>query len=223
MTETYSKVLFVEGKSEKFTIPELLVANGIAPWKENGKFKVDIRDCEGFSHLVDRREIAVRLKQSGLQNVGVIFDADQNPENQWRSVKEAYSLYVSGLPEELPNQGLVIDVQMKETESKIKFGIWMMPDNRMTGYLETFLSYLITEKNLDLWEFAKKATISAKALGAGYKDSQCDKANIHTWLAWQDEPGYQLHVAIRKKQILDCQHPNALNFVNWFKHLFELE
>lgn len=42
MTETYSKVLFVEGKSEKFTIPELLVANGMHLGKKMVNLKLTL-------------------------------------------------------------------------------------------------------------------------------------------------------------------------------------
>ncbi|MBD2171263.1 DUF3226 domain-containing protein [Anabaena sp. FACHB-709] len=47
-----------------------------------------------------------------------------------------------------------------------------------------------------------------------------NKAKIHTWLTWQEEPGRQLHQAITYK-ILNPQHPKAQTFVKWFKTLYE--
>ncbi|MEH1784090.1 MAG: DUF3226 domain-containing protein [Nostoc sp.] len=46
-------------------------------------------------------------------------------------------------------------------------------------------------------------------------------AKIYTWLAWQEEPGRQLHQAI-KYGILNPEHPKAQTFVTWFKTLYEL-
>jgi hypothetical protein len=54
-----------------------------------------------------------------------------------------------------------------------------------------------------------------------YVDTHCDKANIYTWLAWQNPPGRQLHQAIIER-ILNPQHPNAQKFVKWFKNLYGL-
>ncbi|WP_375493755.1 DUF3226 domain-containing protein [uncultured Nostoc sp.] len=44
---------------------------------------------------------------------------------------------------------------------------------------------------------------------------------MYTWLAWQEEPGRQLHQAI-KYGILNPEHPKAQTFVTWFKTLYEL-
>jgi len=49
------------------------------------------------------------------------------------------SLY---LPNTLPETGLI-----HLTDTQIKFGIWMMPDNKMRGMLETFLAYMIPDEN----------------------------------------------------------------------------
>lgn len=43
----------------------------------------------------------------------------------------------------------------------------------------------------------------------------------HTWLAWQDEPGKQLHQAV-EHGIFDPQSPRSRPFVKWFRRLFEL-
>jgi hypothetical protein len=47
------------------------------------------------------------------------------------------------------------------------------------------------------------------------------KAQLHTWLAWQDEPGTQLGLAV-KRRYLQGDAPLAADFVHWLKRLFEL-
>ncbi|WP_335337837.1 DUF3226 domain-containing protein [Nostoc piscinale] len=68
---------------------------------------------------------------------------------------------------------------------------------------------------------AQEVAQKAKNKGAPFKDSYIDKAKIYTWLAWQEEPGRQLHQAIKYK-VLNSQHPNAQIFFTWFKNLYNL-
>lgn len=79
--------------------------------------------------------------------------------------------------------------------------------------LETFLAYLVKDESETLWQYSQQVVYEAKSQGANYKPTHVDKAKIHTWLAWQDEPGNQLHIAVKKK-ILDPQHPKAETFIN---------
>lgn len=47
------------------------------------------------------------------------------------------------------------------------------------------------------------------------------KAMIHTWLAWQREPGRPMGLAITKR-FLDPEAPSAMEFVAWVRRLFDL-
>jgi hypothetical protein len=96
-----------------------------------------------------------------------------------------------------------------------------MPDNKMRGMLETFLTYLIPIENEELWQFAQEVAQEVKNKGAVFTEPHLDKANIYTWLAWQDPPGRQLHQAIMER-ILNPKHPNAQSFVTWFRNLYSL-
>ena len=97
-----------------------------------------------------------------------------------------------------------------------------MPDNQNKGMLEDFLAYLVPNESDHLWQFAQDQAQEAKNHGATFKNVHKAKANIYTWLAWQDEPGKQLHEAI-KEPILNATHPKAQDFVDWFKVLYDLE
>jgi hypothetical protein len=57
--------------------------------------------------------------------------------------------------------------------------------------------------------------------GAPYTDPHRDKANIHTYLAWRDPPGMQLHVSVLA-QALDARRPLADRFAKWFIGLYQL-
>jgi hypothetical protein len=80
---------------------------------------------------------------------------------------------------------------------------------------------MIPTDNESLWQFAQEVAQEAKNKGAAFTAPHFDKANIYTWLAWQNPPGRQLHQAIMER-ILSPNHPNAQGFVSWFKALYGL-
>lgn len=215
MKKTYQNILLVEGEQEKRFIPELMEANDVN-WGDKNNPIVYIDPLHGFDNLANPGVISARLKLRDLSALGIIIDADDNPSGRWQSIRNAALKSVPTIPESLPKEGLIIS-----TPDGIKFGIWMMPNNEMCGMLETFITYLIPTESEEVWSFAQEVAQEAKNRGAKFKDSHLDKANIYTWLAWQDPPGRQLHNAITER-ILDPKHPEAKKFVQWFKKLYNI-
>ncbi|NET31784.1 MAG: hypothetical protein F6K19_07250 [Cyanothece sp. SIO1E1] len=215
MADFRKNVLLVEGKKDRLVIPYLMEANGVN-WGTKQYPAVYIRDYDGYSQLINPIEISTALKASGLVALGLMLDADSNPLARWQNVRAACLKSIPDIPEELPDSGLI-----HETQAGIRFGIWMMPDNKMRGMLETFLAYMIPDESESLWQYAQEVVTPAKDKGAPFKDIHVDKAHIHTWLAWQDPPGEQLHTAVMAK-VLNPQHPKAQIFVNWFRNLYNL-
>ena len=66
-------------------------------------------------------------------------------------------------------------------------------------------------KTYNKWYVCKK--------GNFFKEIDLEKAIIHTYLAWQDEPGYPLGKAITA-QSLRPETPIAREFTNWLTRLF---
>jgi len=120
------------------------------------------------------------------------------------------------MPENLPIDGLII-----ENGNSKRLGVWIMPDNQSAGGLEVFLRYMIPSESAQVWDHAINSTAAARKLGAPYRDCHCPKANLYTWLAWQDEPAQRAGEALTKK-ILDPHAPSAAAFVKWFRDLYRL-
>lgn len=209
-----AKKLIVEGEQDKRVIPEFIEAKGI-PWGEKRKEAIVDIEVYGGNQFIDSDFIATELKASGLTHLGLIVDADDNPSGCWESIRNSCLKSMPEFPKKLPSTGLIHEI------NGIKFGVWIMPDNQQEGMLETFLSYMVEDKNEPIWQYAQGVVKEAKNKGAAFKDSHFDKANIYTFLAWQDEPGRQLHQAI-KERILNPKHPKAEMFFNWFKALYDL-
>jgi len=205
----YPKKLLVEGAEDKRVLPELLELNGIS-W---GRKPVFIQDCEGYKNINTDR-VSTELQAGGLTNLGVMIDADNCPSERWQSIRNSCLKSIPDMPKKLPDTGLI------HTTDGIKFGVWMMPDNKIQGMLETFLAYMIPDSGEALWQYAQYSATAAKNQGALFRN-KIAKANIYTWLAWQEEPGRQLHQAI-KERILNPHHPMAQVFVQWFKSLYDL-
>ena len=212
-------LLLVEGEEDKRVIPELIEANGIiwVPKPEKPKETVvEIEQKGGIEKLLKPSLISTSLKRANLVALGLMVDADEEPIARWNSIRNVCLPSIPDLPESLPEEGLI-----HATTIGPKFGVWMMPDNKLRGMLETFLAYMVGNEEEPLWKYACEAATEAKNLGASFKEVHGDKASIYTWLAWQNPPGRQLHDAV-KQRILNPQHPKAKTFVNWFKALYDL-
>lgn len=172
------KRLLVEGDEDKRVIPQLIEANGI-PWGATRREAiVDIEAYGGRENLLKPEVISTELKATGLLALGLIVDADDAPQATWQRLRDICRPSIPDFPDRLPEEGLI-----HRTSQGINFGIWMMPDNQMRGMLETFLAYLIQPESQLLWNYVREVVIQARTRNAPFRETQTDKANIHTWLA----------------------------------------
>jgi hypothetical protein len=214
----HEKILLVEGDEDKRVIPWLVEANGVKWNITRKKTVVEITALGGVEKLLDKEELDIQIKtRDSLKILGIILDADDYPADRWQSIRNCLIERYPDIPEKLPATGLIHTNPAED----IKLGIWMMPDNKERGMLETFLQFLLPENDKGLWEFAKQSCKQATNYGASYKEPHLDKAKIHTWLAWQNPPGRQLHNAIMER-ILTPTSPQAAPFMQWFQDLFEV-
>jgi hypothetical protein len=223
------RLLLVEGRDDLFVVAEVFEKVTGIPWEPSKeRFLVDIDWC-GDDHAVLER-IGIRWKESGRKIVGIMIDADSSG-SRWAQVRaHAPAEARASLPDELPSDGLVLDIGRDR-----RFGVWIMPDNQSRGMLETFLMRLRSSMPKELGDHVVSAMNQAKTLMEAHiaehpdarppvrpwKDVHADKAEMHTWLAWQDPPGLQLHEAVMT-QLLDVQAPLSQTFVGWMKRLYDL-
>lgn len=212
MPRSYAKRLLVEGAKDRRLIPYLMERNGV-PWPK-GNEPIDIQDLG--QNLLTKSEASAFLKLPGLQCLGVILDADVHADAVWQRITSWFDQEFTAMPASIPSAGYVSGVN----SAGIRLGAWIMPDNQSSGMLETFLTYLVRVEHRQLWEYARTARDEAKGShGAPFKDVHFDKAWMHTFLAWQDEPGRQLHEAV-DHGILDPTSPHSQPFVTWFRNLY---
>ena len=93
-----------------------------------------------------------------------------------------------------------------------------MPDNSSPGTLEDFLNKLVSEGD-PIRSYADEVVIEARQRGARCQERDHVKSALHTWLAWQEEPGLPFGTAM-KAEYFEKDSDDAHRFVAWFHRLF---
>jgi hypothetical protein len=211
------KQLLVEGEDDKAVVIHLMRNHGVDWPSIDSQWPVTIHASGSVEKIIATDYIPVKLKESELEILGVMLDADDKFEARWARVRTLAVPFFPCIERDLPADGLVI-----ENDDGKRLGVWIMPDCSSCGMIETFLRHLVPDDAPELWDHAQAAFSRAKELGCPCHDVHVDKAHIHTWLAWQHPPGERLGLALTKR-ILDPSAPSAAPFVRWFKRLYRLE
>lgn len=173
---------------------------------------VSNRDVDGLLEA-----LPVQLKASDVGVLGVVLDADTNLDARWTSLKSRLvAAGYSNVPA-VPSSSGTILVPPSGTILP-RFGAWLMPDNTSRGILEDFLCFLVPQPS-ELFDHAKESVRRIPPGAQRFQDCDSSKALIHTWLAWQAEPGRPFGTAITAR-FLDPTMPQADLLAMWLKQLF---
>ncbi|WP_153796464.1 DUF3226 domain-containing protein [Foetidibacter luteolus] len=206
--EKFNKKLLVEGNDDQHVV-----------WAICEKFKIpenfDVIDCEGINNLIE--QVPVRLKQSGLNTLAIMIDADTDIAGRWEPLKNLLNSHGFKMPDNLPKTGLSLN-----GPNNIKIGGWIMPDNTLNGMIEDFIRFLVPENDA-LLPIATSTLdhIEGNKLNR-YITPHKAKALIHSWLSWQEDPGTPMGLAITKR-FLTTDKEICQQFVNWLTDTFREE
>lgn len=198
-----SQLLLVEGKNDLMVFANIFEKNKV---KESFK----IQDKNGFTQIF--KSLPIYFK-TDIKTLGVVLDADSNLQSKWQQLKglltsvgyEPTTLNVNGtilIADELP-----------------RFGVWIMPNNQENGMLEDFVKHLVPKDDRIMPFVEKKLEELESEKLNNYKPIHKSKARIHTWLAWQEDPGTPMGLAINKTY-LDSNADLSQHFVKWINDLF---
>lgn len=204
--------LLFEGPDDRHVVMNLLFNHEYEGEPLCDQFgKNDCKVKEGIENLIDT--LSEELKATDLGRLGIILDADTDVARQWARVTRVLDEHGCRSVPAAPSEGGTI----VETNEGKKIGIWMMPDNRSVGALEDFVGKLIAEDDT-LWPKAQADVNGIPVEDRRFKETYLSKAHVHTWLAWQEQPGTRMGETFKKKY-LDPNHPQATAFVDWVKRL----
>jgi hypothetical protein len=202
------RVLLVEGINDKHVIKNLL---------KTYEIEIEIRDKEGISNILGTLKTEVDANEDFL---GIVVDANSSLDSRWQSLVDRLKdkeIGYSKVPAKPVENGLVL-----EREGFLpKLGIWVMPNNKLVGKIENFIRLLVAEEKENLWQIVEKVVSEIPAEEKLFADKDIIKAQVHTFLAWQDEPGRPMGESITRRYF-QTDAPDAINFAAWIRRLFEL-
>jgi hypothetical protein len=203
------RILLVEGTDDEHVLKHICGNRGISHLDE-------VKRHGGIEPLLE--SLPVRLKASEDGDIlGVVVDADLDAASRWQSLRDRLmTVGYADVPERPATNGTIINVQAHALLPRI--GIWIMPDNQTKGFLEDFLNFLVPLGS-QLFAHAITSVDNIPANERRFREHARTKALIHTWLAWQEEPGKPLGTAITA-HYLDPDVPQVNDLVYWLKSLF---
>lgn len=218
-----SQVLLVEGDDDKFFFKKICALADlnpdiqVAPPKEfNGK--------NSKGGVFERLPFLLKqLKDKSLSNLAIIVDADYEDtqglgcKKTIEKITEIVSIapYHFAEPLKLQSGGLVF----KSSNNLNDIGLWVMPNNELNGMLEDFIKTCIKSDELSLLLHASTSTRELQKPKFGHH--HISKAEIATWLAWQEKPGHGLYYSVKEDNLLlDTNHPLFQKLQNWLNAVF---
>jgi len=207
------KILLVEGNDDERVLKHICGSREI---------RLDeIRSSGGIQKLIE--EIPVEIEKNGRQGgdniLGVIVDADLDVSSRWQAIRNLVSdTGYKNVPNNLDPDGMIFDSSDVDRTYLPRLGVWVMPNNQMNGTLEDFLHFLVPQPS-DLLDHVKQSVRTIPDGQRRFKDPAESKAIIHTWLAWQKEPGLPFGTAI-KARFLDPDVPEVEVLVSWIEKLY---
>ncbi|MGK5094610.1 DUF3226 domain-containing protein [Deltaproteobacteria bacterium TL4] len=179
--------------------------------------KIQIKDLGNAETVLESVPEAVQSNADGL--VGVIIDADteekhkKGVKNRWQSLKDRLAPLGYQFPEQPIPEGSIL-----QSEDWATMGIWIMPNNQLPGALEDFVRFM-TPADDQLWPHAEQSVKAIREVQQRFIDVDVRKAEIHTWLAWQERPGTPMGQAIHAR-FLDSDVAEVKPFIDWLNRLF---
>jgi hypothetical protein len=206
---TGKKVLLVEGPDDEHVLKHICGNRGI-PHLD------DIKSHGGVEELLDSMPVRLKASEDG-DTVGVVIDADTDVAARWRSLRDRLiQVGYTGVPNSPVPEGTILDPPAGTLLPRV--GIWIMPDNQTKGILEDFLRFLLPAGS-PLFDHITTSVATIPAGERRFSQLAEPKALIHTWLAWQEEPGKPLGTAITARY-LDPAVAQVDVLVSWLNRLF---
>lgn len=205
--EKFSKILLVEGKNDQHVIWAFCK-------RQDLPINFSVEAAGNVEELIKKLPVYLKGSSDRYDTIGVVVDADQHLAGRWQSIQQAAKETFPNFPTALPQKGLI---HTNEEEKKI--GVWIMPNNELTGMLEDFLEMLVPEGDVlidRVEEFL--SSLEAEQLQK-YKAIHRTKAKIHAWLSLQENPEITMGQSITA-QYLNVDTAVAQAFEQWLRNLF---
>jgi len=217
------RILLVEGPDDLHVMCNLFEVREVPK-------TFDVKLASVQNHLAEERDggggvetllksIPVHLLEADLDCLALVIDAnDKGPAARWQAIRgQLLSAGYDGLPERHGEQGTLFNVSLRpQTPRSVRFGAWIMPDNRSQGMIEDFVANLIREGDA-MWPHVDGFLNSIPPPQRRFVPAHLPKARIHSWLAVSERPGRPMGQAIKADQYVDAHHSSVEPFIDWIE------
>lgn len=213
-------ILIVEGEADRGFFEALCntlqlgVSVKVAPPKQLGGTH---NTKEGvFNILLDT--YLQQLNDGTVPRLAIIVDADAAEHGQGfartlRRVEKIVSEYGFSAPTAATAGGCLF----QHSDGLNPFGLWIMPNHADDGMLEHWLCECVSQEQIALFHHAQ-ACVDALPTRL-FKHLRRAKADIATWLAWQEKPGEGLYHCV-EAGLLDETAQQYQALVSWLRAVF---
>lgn len=187
---------------------------------------IDVKAPTSIGATVDGKTNAIhhlplllqQLDDASVSHLGLVVDADYKSEHglgcamTLEKVRE--KMVAHGFRHEKRGNGFTFS----HPDGLPAVGLWIMPDNQHDGMLEDFIkSSILSPPQIEL--HAAACRVVAALREPLFKPIHRSKAEVRTWLAWQNTPGGPLEHAIGNS-LIELSSTACQEFNNWLGSVF---
>lgn len=169
-----------------------------------------------LSHLT--KVLLPQLQDGQLERIGVVVDADRLAHGTgYATTVQRFSSALAQVGYQrnpVSTAGLVFSHQ----DGLADVGLWIMPNNADDGMLEDWVKQCVHPDEAALYQHGSK---SIDTIPGRHKFQQWhrSKAEVATWLAWQEKPEHGLYNAAQPA-LLNLESPLFKELHAWLGHVF---
>lgn len=180
-----------------------------------------IRDMKGHANLL--ADVNNEIRGGNRDVVGVIVDADDDPDARWEEVVNKINEIGIAIPHTGREYGVVEPGKPDDESRWPRVGVWVMPDNQASGELEDFIDPMIppdTAARLLAKDYIDRVLneISSKEDKGRLQERKRLRGEVHAWLATRRRPRH-MGAAI-EAAYLSTDGELCRNFMAWLRRLF---
>lgn len=221
-----SKILLVEGDADRNLFAQLCKSLPFSPEiRVASPRDLNLESRNGKQAVLKQTSILLKqfadLETGSQRRLAVVIDADHKGEGGlgFQKTVEQFMNIVGELgfvlvSDSSNNHGLIF----QHSDGLPDLGLWVMPNNDSDGMLEDWIKDCIHQDEKPLFTHAE--SIVGALNPKRFKPIHLSKAEVATWLAWQEQPGHGLYLTVTG-QLLDANRPLYTDLIVWLKHIFE--
>lgn len=219
-------ILLVEGEADRGFFEVLCresaieVAIRVATPKDLASTATTKNSKEGVFKLLPI--LLKQLEDGGIEKLAVVVDADSQINGGGFSkacTRVSVALQSAGYRPSTagPAEGLIFE----HTDGFADVGLWVMPNNTDEGMLEDWIKLCLHPDETALYQHGCTAIDAIDQIPGSpkFKLLHRTKAEVATWLAWQEKPGHGLYNAVNP-QLLNPQAPLYSALQGWLRKVF---